>query len=124
MADALEVIGGVVPVAAALGPAGQSAVARAVVAGAIACGHVDYYCDGADITFTLMLHNDLQTKEFRSRSSVSAGATSSAGRCRCAMTTPSRRKGRRARVSSLVMRPRCLYPARPAPTTATPTRGA
>jgi hypothetical protein len=62
MADALEVIGGVVPVAAALGPAGQSAVARAAVAGAIACGHVDYYCDGLDITATLIAHNDLQAK--------------------------------------------------------------
>lgn len=36
------------------GPAAQPFVAEAAVAAAVACGHVDYYCDGADITATIL----------------------------------------------------------------------
>jgi hypothetical protein len=42
--------------------AAQQVVAAAAVSGAIACGHVNYFCDGLDITFNIMLKNTLQTK--------------------------------------------------------------
>jgi hypothetical protein len=40
--------------------AAQQVVAQAAVTGAIACGHVDYFCNGLDITFNIMLQNNLQ----------------------------------------------------------------
>jgi len=40
--------------------AAQGAIAQAAVAGAIACGHVNYYCDGSDITATSMGKPDVQ----------------------------------------------------------------
>ena len=40
----------------------QQLVAQAAVAGAIACGHVDYFCNGLDITFNILLKNTLQPK--------------------------------------------------------------
>ena len=42
--------------------AAQYAVAQATVAGAIACGYVNYYCFGADITANLLAHPALQTQ--------------------------------------------------------------
>jgi MBG domain (YGX type) len=41
-------------------PLAQTAVAQAAVAGAIACGYVNYFCNGRDITSTILEHPDLQ----------------------------------------------------------------
>jgi hypothetical protein len=40
--------------------AAQQAIAQAAVAGAIACGHVNYYCDGSDITATMIAKPEVQ----------------------------------------------------------------
>lgn len=40
----------------------QQLFAHAAVAGAIACGHVNYFCNGLDITFNILLKNTLQAK--------------------------------------------------------------
>jgi len=40
----------------------QAAVAQAAVAGAIACGFVNYYCNGSDITKTILENPGLQTR--------------------------------------------------------------
>jgi hypothetical protein len=45
---------------AAILVAAQQALAMAAVAGAIACGHVNFYCDGADITATILGSPQLQ----------------------------------------------------------------
>jgi hypothetical protein len=50
---------GVAAAATALG-ASQEIVAEATVAGALACGYVNYYCNGSDITKTILQHPDLQ----------------------------------------------------------------
>lgn len=69
MQDASIILGAVVAaVTAGGGPgappviAAQQLVASAAVSGAIACGHVSYFCNGLDITFNLMLQNQLQAK--------------------------------------------------------------
>ena len=41
-------------------PLAQEAVAQAAVAGAVACGYVNYYCNGSDITKTILENPDLQ----------------------------------------------------------------
>jgi len=40
--------------------AAQQAIAQAAVAGAIACGHVNYYCDGSDITASMLAKPNVQ----------------------------------------------------------------
>jgi hypothetical protein len=43
-------------------PAAGEILAEAAVAGSIACGHVNYYCYGSDITKTILEHPNLQTQ--------------------------------------------------------------
>lgn len=40
----------------------QQLLADAAVAGAVACGFVNYYCNGSDITYTILQNPDLQTR--------------------------------------------------------------
>lgn len=68
--DASFVEAGVVGIetaAAAAGPAGpvllataQAALAQAAVAGSIACGYVNYFCNGSDITKTILENPNVQ----------------------------------------------------------------
>jgi hypothetical protein len=56
----------IIPAVAALNAAGTGPVAaplfaQAAVAGAVACGYVNYYCHGSDITATLLENPDIQT---------------------------------------------------------------
>ena len=43
-------------------PPTQFVVAEAAVAGAVACGYVNYYCNGSDITKTILENPNLQTQ--------------------------------------------------------------
>jgi hypothetical protein len=56
-------VGAIAPLAQLQPPvllAVQATLAEAAVAGAIACGYVDYFCDGLDITATILEHPNLQ----------------------------------------------------------------
>lgn len=48
-------------VTAGTGPLAAPLFAQAAVAGAVACGYVNYYCHGSDITATLLENPDIQT---------------------------------------------------------------
>ena len=61
--DADFIVGAVGLVGGPAAPPGvQQTVAEAAVAAAIACGHADYYCNGSDITATILENPDLQTQ--------------------------------------------------------------